>query len=368
MQASIPDLIRLISVPVLGWAAVRDLRTRRVPNTIWWPLSVLGLALITWNAYTLLGTGFPLRLYLIRVALSVGIVVPLSYGFWYLGGFGGADAKAFMVLAVLFPTFPTYELLGRTLPIVVTDVGVFSLSVLTNTVIVGLAFPLALAVRNLLGGDISSLMFLGRRVPVDELPTEYGTLLETPSGMTRNGLDLDALRMYLRWRGITLEDIQTRPELSDPSTLPAEPNDPTDGAVHVDGGESDRVTPAVDGQSVRTRNPSPDPQSAWEWVEASDQFPGQADERTDRKATNASAPPSTVADRWGADAFLSDIDSSAYGTTPADLREGLDVIVDADTVWVSPGIPFIVPTFVGLLIALGFGDLLFFGLRILGFV
>jgi preflagellin peptidase FlaK len=40
------------------------------------------------------------------------------------------------------------------------------------------------------------------------------------------------------------------------------------------------------------------------------------------------------------------------------LREGLTVLTTEDEVWVSPGIPFIVPMFVGLLVAFGYGDLL----------
>lgn len=318
MLASIPDLLRLVAVPVLGWAAVQDVRTRRVPNGVWWPLALLGILLVGWEGFQL-WNGFGFQLYLLRVALSVGIVVPLAYAFWYLGGFGGADAKAFMVLAVLFPTFPTFRVLGGAFPIVVTDLGVFSLSVLTNTVLVGLAVPLALGVRNLAKGEFSWVMFLGHKVPVEELPRRHGTLLQTPDGLTTKGLDLDALRMYLRWRGTDLATVRSNPDLVDPATLPEEPNDPTDGAVAPDGG-----TPEQDvGAAV---------------------------------------------DRWGAAAFLEDIDSSAYGTTPDSLRQGLDVVTQAEAVWVSPGIPFIVPTFVGLLLALTAGDLMFWGLQAVGLV
>jgi len=63
-------------------------------------------------------------------------------------------------------------------------------------------------------------------------------------------------------------------------------------------------------------------------------------------------------DPWGADAFLEDIDGSAYGTTPETLREGLDVLATEETVWISPGTPFLVPVFAGLVIALVYGDLL----------
>jgi preflagellin peptidase FlaK len=167
-----------------------------------------------------------------------------------------------------------------------------------------------LGVRNALVGEFSVVMFVGRRVPVPELTDTHGSLLETHDGFTRDGLDLDALRMYLRWRGLDLADLREHPELRDPDTLPDDPNDPTGGAVVTDG--------------------SGDP--------------------------------------WGAAAFLEDIESSAYGTTPADLREGLDVIVDNEEVWVTPGVPFIIPLFVGLLVALTGGDVLFWVMDVLGLV
>lgn len=308
-MSTIPDLLRLVAVPAIGWAAYRDLRTRRVPNALWAPLALFAILLLAWEGLRLTGSPF-VRLWALRVALSVAIVVPLAYGFWYVGGFGGADAKAFMVLALLLPTFPTYQVGSTLYPVVTTDVGVFSLSVLTNTVLVALVYPFALAGRNLLQGELSLVMFLGRPVPVERIPALHGSLLETPDGFTRNGLDLDALRMYLRWRGLSLSELREDPSLSDPATLPDDPNDPTDGAVMTDG--------------------SGDP--------------------------------------WGAAAFLEDIDSSAYGTSPEQLRAGLDVLVTADTVWITPGIPFLVPTFVGLLVGLTVGDLLYFVLGAIGLV
>jgi preflagellin peptidase FlaK len=73
-------------------------------------------------------------------------------------------------------------------------------------------------------------------------------------------------------------------------------------------------------------------------------------------------------DPWGAEAFLEDVEGTAYGTTPRKLREGLDVITEPgrETVWYTPGIPFVVPMFAGLVVALTYGDLLFVLLRALG--
>ncbi|AOW79292.1 peptidase A24B, FlaK domain protein [Halodesulfurarchaeum formicicum] len=324
MDATVPDLLRLLAVPAFLWAGIQDVRTRRVPNRTWLPLLGLGVLLVGWDLLVL-GPGSPgFGLYLLRLGLSVGLVGGLALGFWIVGGFGGADAKAFLTLAVLFPTYPAYEAFDLTLPLVETTIGVFSLTVLTNAVLIGAAYPLALAVSNLRGGTLSPLSLVAREVSVRSLPDRHGTLLDTDGGVTRSGLDLDALRMYLRWRRIDLATLRTTPELVDPATLPEEPGDPTDGAVGVGTAATDPSLPC-------------------------------ASETTEESA-----------DRWGAEAFLDALDGSAYGTSPEDLRAGLDRIVAADRVWVSPGIPFIVPTVLGLILALIAGDLLFWVLDLLG--
>jgi preflagellin peptidase FlaK len=192
---------------------------------------------------------------------------------------------------------------------------------LTNTVVLAAAYPLALAGRNLLDGALQfPVAFLGRRIDVDALPEAHGRLFETPEGFSRSGLDLDALRMYLRWRGATLAELRAEPErFRDPESV-GETNDPTDGAVGI----------ATDGGT-----------STGEDAHGS----GPGDRAYD--------------DPWGAAAFLDDIEGTAYGTSPEKLRGGLEIVVDRETVWISPGIPFIVPMFVGTVLAFTYGDLIF---------
>ena len=339
VSATGPDLLRLVAVPVFAWTAYRDIETRRVSSTVWIPLSLLGTVLLSWEgwvSWTTRGDAWTLE-FLVPTAISLGLVVPIASLFWWVGGFGGADAKALLVLAVLFPTAPEYTLGPWTVPPATTVAGPFSFTILTNAVLAGIALPLVLVIRNAAAGRIAPVMLVGWPVSWDRIPETHGRLLETPSGLSRGGLDLDALRMYLRWRGLTLADLRTEPErYRDPATLPAEPNPPTDGAVtagdddHEDVGaiESDRngTASAVDDSGMGSGSDS------------------------------AAVPGSD--DPWGADAFLADIDGSAYGTTPDTLRDGLEVLATEETVWISPGTPFLVPIFVGLVIALVYGNLL----------
>jgi len=336
---SLPDLLRLLAVPAFVWVAWRDVATRRVPDRVWLPLLfVAGVALL-FEFFSLEG-GPTRRFFLLRVGLSAGLVVPLSYAFWRLGGFGGADAKAVIVLSVLFPVYPAYRLFELTFPSVETALGIFSLTIVTNAVLVGVFYPIALAARNALAGEVSLRGFVARPVPTADVTTEYGRLLDVGPG--RGGLDLDALRMYLRWRGHTLEELRAdRSIYRDPRSLPEERNPPGDGAIR---------TTAADGGALAEGNDS--------GVDRSAESPDADIDRTDSSGTTE--------DPWGAAAFLEDIDSTAYGTSPGDLREGLDALTTEERVWITPGIPFLVPLFFGLCLALVYGDLLFGGLRVLG--
>ncbi|MFT4885730.1 MAG: preflagellin peptidase FlaK [Natronomonas sp.] len=276
--ATVPDLLRLFAVPVFAWAAYRDLETRRVPNRTWAPLLVVGLVALAWDAWLVTDlSAYRQQLFAIQVGLSLGLVAPLGYVFWRLGGFGGADAKAVITLAVLVPVYPTFYLTSGAYPAYAAPLGVFSLTVLSNTVLVGLFYPVALAVRNLPNGELTPAMFIGRPVAVEDVLSEYGRLLESPEGFTRRGLDIDALRMYLRWRGVSFAEIRETPDRYR-HPLPTERNDPGDGSI------VDDERALTDGGVARD------------------------------EATDDLMPAVKPLDEWGVERFLAEHD--AYGTSP----------------------------------------------------
>ncbi len=409
MLDALGDLLRLLAVPLFGWAALRDVRTRRVPNRVWYVLGALGAVLLVadlaaWYPYA----GPFATLHLIQVGASLFFVAPLGYVFWRIGGFGGADAKALMTLAVLFPTYPTYYLpqqfvalgLPPVLPAQPTAIGVFSLTILTDTVLVGMAFPLVLAARNLAAGRVGTAMFFGRVVPVPTLPAVHGRLFETRAGFTRSGLDLDALRMYLRWRGCSLATLRHNADsYRNPESIGAT-TPPTDGAVDPEGVDvvgEDRGSLLADGSgSPPTNGDDSSPPDGDDAAQSNGGDVGKADNvdpstqiRDDGRqsggvdATTAgeTGPPEgtlepeklppddeLIDDPWGAERFLDDIEHAAYGTDAETLREGLETVVARERVWISPGLPFIVPMFVGLVVALTYGDLLYGLLLAVGLV
>lgn len=432
--ATAPDLLRLLAIPFFAYIAWIDIRTRRVPNRLWFPIGALAIVLLVWDLYRvstgdLTPTGR--QQFYTRTMLSLVFVVSLGYLFWRIGGFGGADAKAFFVLAALFPTYPSYELLGLSLPMVETDIGVFSLTIITNTVLIGVLYPVWLTVRNAAAGERSARMWLAKRVEWDDLTGQYGTLVRTDpessglrarlgGGARIRGVDLDALRMYLRWRGLSIARLRQHPDYyRDPESLPDDPNEPGDGSIPTDGWTTERFEfqagpppsgyepdagdaatsttddPDESGGRPRAETPAGGAQDDEFRVtdqaheggardgefRVADQAPADEDE-TGESGTGAAATPSAEElaaevrrergdasaerDTWGAAAFLEAVEGSAYGTSPEVLRESLDALAEEDELWVSPGMPFIVPTFLGLVVAFVFGDLLFAVLSALG--
>lgn len=337
-----PDLLRLLTVPGFAWAAYRDLRTRRVPNRLWLPLAAIGLTALAWEVGNTGSLTTPTgRLLLLRIGVAVGFLIPFAYIAYRVGAFGGADAKALMTLALCFPTYPTFYLPSTAFPLVRTTLGVFAMTALTNAVVLGAGYVVALGGRNLLAGRLTLAGFIGRPVPVSAVPRTHGSLLRTESTVPSRGLDLDALRMYLRWRGTTLDALREAPEqYRDPSSVTTT-HPPTDGAVAVGDGGADQV----DGAAAP---------------------PSDAVESRSVPGASSADLGETYDDPWAAERFLDEIDTSAYGTTPEVLREGLERLTHRDTVWVSPGLPFLVPLFGGLLIGFLYGDVLFVVLEAVG--
>jgi preflagellin peptidase FlaK len=390
--ATVPDLLRLLTIPFFGYVAWLDIKTRRVPNRTWIPLAVLAVVLLVWELIVALTGGMrpgAASQFYILTLISIGFLIPLAYLFWRIGGFGGADAKAFFIIAVLFPTYPEYQLWriqfgefrpeqvvellpgvadAAVLPAVEATLGVFAVTILSNTVVMGALYPGALAVRNALTGQFSPGMFVGKPVRWDAVTEEYGTILEFPDRRFRDdlslagisefsnwrGLDLDALRMYLQWRGVTLEQLREDPDwYRNPASLSDEQNPPGDGSITGESPDSLAHSDARERTAVEnsiTANGAGNEATAVE------------DEPPDVEASTDEVEP----DEWAVEAFLDDIEGSAYGTTPETLRNSLDALTTRETVWISPGIPFLVPLFVGLLAAFVYGDILFAILSALG--
>ncbi|SHH09221.1 A24 family peptidase [Halobaculum gomorrense] len=365
--ATAADLLRLLLIPGLAWAAYRDIRTRRVASGLWYPLLAVGaLAFVVEAAGAYPFADYAGRLFLVRAGFSLFFLVPFSVLAYRMAAFGGADMKALVVLAVAFPTTPEYVVPLWILPDVTwlhtvgfpahpSALGVAAMSALTNAVLFGAGYVALLFASNVAARRLSPAMLVGRWTAVEDLPEVHGQLIRVDGLRPERGLDLDALRMYLRWRGITLAAVRADPATRrDPASV-GETYPPTDGAVH-DGPRTDGGTGSDGGFEFPEADES-----------SSDPEIGPAAAGTDDgDAGTDDGDAGTDDDLWAAERFLDDIEGSAYGTTPETLREGLERVAREDALWVSPGLPFLVPLFGGLVLALTYGDVLTVALGAIG--
>ncbi len=140
----------LLGLVMLVGASVSDLRTRRVPNLYWIPFVAFA---------AILALGDVLLMPASRLVVAYGVAAALCalfYGLWKMRLFGGADAKALMVLACLQP-WPR----GGPVPLPA------ALDALANGSLLMLALPLLYAASNALRGRFAfPAMFLGTSMPV----------------------------------------------------------------------------------------------------------------------------------------------------------------------------------------------------------
>jgi len=133
----------ILCLSFLIYASWSDYKTREVSNKVWVILGPIALAL---TSFQFLGySSQPLQL-IISYVLSFGITSGLAIVVFYAGGFGGADAKAFMCIALALPVYPNYllsEPVGFISPL-------FPLSIFTNSVLLGALSVFYALFRNIL--------------------------------------------------------------------------------------------------------------------------------------------------------------------------------------------------------------------------
>lgn len=114
----------LVSVSFLTYSSWQDVRKREVSNNVWLIFAPAGLSLSLIEV--LLGAN---ELFPTFLAISIIVTTAVSFALFYLGLFGGADAKALICLSIAIPVHPAVlkPYLGLILPI-------FPLSVLVNAV------------------------------------------------------------------------------------------------------------------------------------------------------------------------------------------------------------------------------------------
>lgn len=125
----------------LSLASLHDIKSREVPDRVWIifapsgsALTLLSLILSGWNLQNLLA-----------FISSIVLTACIALIFFYLGMFGGADAKALICIAVATPTYPEDDFRLSTKPIL----PMFPVSILNNAVLLSSSLVLVMIAKNL---------------------------------------------------------------------------------------------------------------------------------------------------------------------------------------------------------------------------
>ena len=175
------DILRvLVATAILGYSCVTDWKVRRAPNALWYVMGGFG---VIFGLYQLWLNDFNLS-FLIWLGAGVLFIYMLVYLIFRVGGFGGADAKALIAIAIMFPLYPAIDLAGFNFPISDDIMSpVFALAVLGNAVVLNIIVPLCMLLYNLTSTPPSELLsnpvgaFTGYRARIGDLKGKHLRLM-----------------------------------------------------------------------------------------------------------------------------------------------------------------------------------------------
>ncbi|ERG94045.1 A24 family peptidase [Haloquadratum walsbyi] len=298
------DILRvLVSIPVLTYAMVSDFNTRRVSNEAWIPLFVFGFLFIILD----LVTG-KTQILLPWIISNIAAGTTLGYILYKTRLFGGADFKAIAGFSVLFPTYPLLITFPLSLPPIAPPpynvINLFSLTIMSNTVLIAALYPLYLFVHNMMQNNSKSILIQltarkdtlacvvekhGKILPLWTLDSDNDSTLRNIVNyfkFIQSGIDIKLISEYIEWYN---QQYKTNINSFD---------------------EVETVTLS-------------------EFLESDYNKDSNGDTR------------------W----VLSDNGDTA--------EQALERLTNKSSVWYTPGIPFLIPLGLGLVTALTFGDLFF---------
>ncbi|WGI16724.1 A24 family peptidase [Methanonatronarchaeum sp. AMET-Sl] len=133
------DLIKiLVILPFFIIACITDLKDRRVPNKLWIPLIIIA---VIFGAIQYTPT------YITMLAISLTLILIIVFIMAALQ-FGGADLKALIIIALIFPVYP------ETFNPIYGEYSVFALSTIINALFLALIYPIAITITNLIRRDL----------------------------------------------------------------------------------------------------------------------------------------------------------------------------------------------------------------------
>ena len=157
----------LVTIFILIKASIYDWKSREIPDSLWILLIIFAIPL---NLIQYIISPFNLLFSFLQFIIILGIAIIMFYL-----GFGGADIKALIALSIMFPIYPRIWIF----PIINEGLSIFTLSVLSNSLLIAPAIALGLFFRNVLRRERGRLIyyFIGYKVDINNIP-KFHNLLE----------------------------------------------------------------------------------------------------------------------------------------------------------------------------------------------
>ncbi|MFN3384613.1 MAG: A24 family peptidase C-terminal domain-containing protein [Archaeoglobaceae archaeon] len=163
------EIAKVVLVSIfLVYACLLDIRSRIVPNKVWKIMLVVVSPILGYEIYLLF---FKNPISLIFATLGAAFMIAFAYFIYAINAYGGADAKALMCLAIVFPFYPQiYDF-----PILNQGFGIFAFSVLANSVIFAPFMIFSLLLRNIWREGLQGLLknpifyIAGYKIPVSKI-------------------------------------------------------------------------------------------------------------------------------------------------------------------------------------------------------
>lgn len=178
MEKSILDILKILfCTPFLLYSCYSDIKKRSVTNNVWLVMLVGSIFFISYDFS--LYKDLTLR----PLIISAGFIFILTFILFQIGAFGGADAKALIVLSLTIPAYPGLQALGYALPLNRPLYDIFALSVLGNAALLTIVVPIGLTAYNLskMGLHINNpaYIFMGYRTKISELAGKHNQLIQS---------------------------------------------------------------------------------------------------------------------------------------------------------------------------------------------
>jgi preflagellin peptidase FlaK len=222
----------LTSLTLLIYASWSDYKTREVSNNVWILFAPLAFALTFADLYLYESSDA-----LFSYSISFGLTAAFAIILFYTGGFGGADAKALMCLALALPFYPENlpkPLSGEISPI---SQSFFSIAVFSNSVLLAAATAVYLFFYNVFWHKKTRRKLFEEGYQNESLGRKILVLI--------TGYKVSTSKLKEKWHLYPLEDTEENPENGFKRKLVLIPKDEDRNAI------VERLTKAVEAEKIQ---------------------------------------------------------------------------------------------------------------------